>query len=83
MGFGLLFNMADWEDELDEEEKNEQKEKEKKDIDEESEEIIKKKVEYKPPAKETQNEMTMRRSTMKRIKTSLRVKKKLRKLLLG
>ena len=36
MGFGLLFNMADWEDELDEEEKNEQKEEEKKDIDEES-----------------------------------------------
>ena len=49
--------MADQEDELDEEEKNDHKEEDKKDIDEESEEIIKKKVEYKPPAKEAQNEI--------------------------
>ena len=83
MGFGLLFNMADWEDELDEEEKNEQKEEEKKDIDEESEEIIKKKVEYKPPAKEAQNEIDYEKKYNEKNKDLIESQKEIAKAVAG
>ena len=49
--------MADWENEFEEEVQKEKKEEKKGETEEESETIIKKKDEYKPPAKDSKKEI--------------------------
>ena len=75
--------MSDWEEELEKEEKEEKKEDEKEKEVEESEEIIKKKVDYKPPAKEAKDKVDYEKKYIEKNKDIIESKKEIEKAVAG
>ena len=75
--------MSDWENELEEEVQKEKKEEKKGETEEESETIIKKKVEYKPPAKESKKEIDYEKKYNEKNKDFIESQKEIAKAVAG
>ena len=75
--------MSDWENEFEEEVQKEKKEDKKGETEEESETIIKKKVEYKPPAKESKKEIDYEKKYNEKNKDFIESQKEIAKAVAG
>lgn len=75
--------MSDWENEFEEEVQKEKKEEKKGETEEESETIIKKKVEYKPPAKESKKEIDYEKKYNEKNKDFIESQKEIAKAVAG